>query len=79
MQETIQEFPDQTVTRRVREMKRKKKQKKGRDLAVPRIRSISPMSNQSSKARDSLGDDESSGTDSEEARKVMNMNVGQRR
>ena len=63
----------------VRELKRKKKQRKVRDQAFPRIRSISPASNQSSKGRDSLCDEDLSGTDSEEARRVMNMNVGQRR
>ena len=78
LQETIREFQEDEVNAKVREMKRKKKKKLKVDLQVPGRRVMTPLSNRSSKAKnDSLIlDDENSGTDSEESRRVMNMNVG---
>ena len=78
LQETIKEFPEEEVISKVREMKRKKKKKLKIDLQIPNHRTMTPLSNRSSKVKnDSLVlDDENSGTDSEESRRVMNMNVG---
>ena len=78
LQETIKEFPEEEVISKVREMKRKKKKKLKVDLQISNHRTMTPLSNRSSKVKnDSLVlDDENSGTDSEESRRVMNMNVG---